>query len=408
MRALTHPGWERSLWLMVAVRLAMSASFSIALPFMPLYVMQLGVVQTSQVVIWAGAISSISFLSSALLSPLWGSVSDRIGRKVMVVRSSIAASAALMAAGLCHNVWQLFAVQAGAGIFGGFSAASMALLATQVPEERLGFALGWLATGQLVGSLLGPLAGGAIADRLHDYRSVYFTAAAAALAVTLACTAFVRESFEPVHHPRGGPSIIAQFRELMRHPALIPLLGVMLLTQGTTLAAQPVIPLLVRGLLGNAGWIATAAGFAMAVTGLADVLASPWLGKRSDVIGYRKVLIISLIGAAAFTIPQAFAPNYWSFITLRFGVGIFLGGILPAANALLARLFPREQRGQVFGLASSATFLGMFLGPLLGGLVAARFGFAALFIAIGALMLVNLVIVLALPGTPASVRTNVR
>lgn len=399
MRALPHGGWERSLWLMVAVRLAMSASFSIALPFMPLYVMQLGVLQTSQVVIWAGAISSISFLSSALLSPLWGSVSDRIGRKVMVVRSSIAASAALMAAGLCHNVWQLLAVQACAGIFGGFSAASMALLATQVPEERLGFALGWLATGQLVGSLLGPLAGGAIADRLHDYRSVYFTAAAAALAVTLACTAFVRERFEPVHHPQGSPSIVAQLRELMGHPALIPLLGVMLLTQGTTLAAQPVIPLLVRGLLGNAGWIATAAGLAMAVTGLADVLASPWLGKRSDVIGYRKVLIISLTGAALFTIPQAFAPNYWSFIALRFGVGVFLGGILPAANALLARLFPREQRGQVFGLASSATFLGMFLGPLLGGLVAARFGFGSLFLAIGALMLVNLSMVVALPRT---------
>jgi DHA1 family multidrug resistance protein-like MFS transporter len=77
---------------------------------------------------------------------------------------------------------------------------------------------------------------------------------------------------------------------------------------------------------------------------------------------------------------------------------MFLGGILPAANALAGRSFPRERRGHIFGLVSSATFLGMFCGPLAGGLIAARFDFAVLFLGVGAIMLVNLGLVIALPS----------
>lgn len=385
---------------MVFFRFATTTSLGISFPFLPFYVMQLGISNTAQVTIWSGVLSSVQFLMSAVFSPLWGVLSDRMGRKIMVVRSSAAATLALVFAGLCQNVWELFAVNTLAGIFTGFSGASMALVATEVPEERLGFSLGWLATGQLVGSLIGPLIGGALADQLHSYRAAYFVGAACSALTTVGTIVFIRERYRPVKAPVRAAPLSAQLGEIARHPTLIPLLAIMLLTQVTALAAQPVIPLVVRALVGGGAWVATAAGIAIAVSGLADVIASPWLGKRSDVIGYRRVLIISFIGAAAFTIPQAFAPNFWTFTSLRFGLGIFLGGILPSANALLARLFVPEERGRIFGLASSATFLGMFIGPLFGGLVAARFGFGSVFLLVGVLTLINLGFAFRLPEHP--------
>ena len=126
------------------------------------------------------------------------------------------------------------------------------------------------------------------------------------------------------------------------------------------------------------------------MTGLADMVSSPFLGKRSDVLGYRRVLLISLFGAALFSLPQAFAHSYWVFVAERFGVGMFVGGILPTANALIARSAPPSQRGMVLGLTASASFLGNSLGPLTGGAVAAAFGLRWVFLVTAGLLLGSL------------------
>jgi MFS transporter, DHA1 family, multidrug resistance protein len=374
---------------MVTVQAMMSFAFSVSGPFLPLYIIQLGVKPIAAVSVWAGVIASANFLLAAIFSPFWGGLADRTGRKAMVIRSCVAIAVFTALMGLVQNVWQLFAARACMGIFSGFSAAAIAMVGTAVPEESLGFSLGWMATGQLIGGLCGPLFGGFLADRLHDYRQVFFVTSAFSLAATLVCALLVREHTRPARTREGQASFWRSLREIALHPQLAPMFVVVLLAQVVAFGVQPIVPLFVRALVGNAPWIATAAGLAFAVTGLADLIASPFLGKRSDRIGYRRVLLIALCGVAAFTIPQAFVRGIAAFIALRFGVGLFLGGVLPTANALIGRLFPLERRGQVYGITSSGTFLGMFSGPLLGGVIGARFGFEAVFLTIGALALVN-------------------
>jgi MFS transporter, DHA1 family, multidrug resistance protein len=381
--------WQRTLWLMVTVQAMMSLAFSVSGPFLPLFIIQLGVTPLAKVSIWAGAIASVNFLLAAIFSPLWGGIADRTGRKAMVVRSCAAIAIFTGVMGLARNPGQLFAARACMGIFSGFSAAAIAMVGTQVPEESLGFSLGWMTTGQLVGGLIGPLLGGFLADRLGDYRLVFFATASVALAATLVTLIFVREQFKPDAPRTKRAGFWESLHEIALHRRLAPMFVVVLLAQVVAFGVQPIVPLFVRALVGNASWLATAAGLAFAVTGLADLVASPFLGKRSDRIGYRRVLLISLLGVACFTIPQAFVKGIGAFIALRFGVGLFLGGVLPTANALIGRMFPIDRRGQVFGITSSATFLGMFAGPLLGGTIAARFGFAAVFVVIGTLALAN-------------------
>jgi MFS transporter, DHA1 family, multidrug resistance protein len=374
---------------MVTVQATMSFAFSVSGPFLPLYIIQLGVKPIAVVSVWAGIIASVNFLAAAIFSPVWGGIADRTGRKAMVIRSCVAIAVFTALMGLTRNVWELFAARACMGIFSGFSAAAIAMVGTQVPEETLGFSLGWMTTGQLVGGLIGPLFGGMLSDRLHDYRQVFFATALFALAAALVTLLFVHERFRP-EKARKRLSFFAGLREVATHPRLAPMFVVVLLAQVVAFGVQPVVPLFVRQLVGSAPWLATAAGIAFAVTGLADLIASPFLGKRSDRTGYRRVLLVSLFGVAAFTIPQAFVHRIDTFIALRFGVGLFLGGVLPTANALIGRIFPVERRGQVYGITSSATFLGMFCGPLIGGTVAGRFGFEAVFLTIGSMALANL------------------
>ncbi|HEY5348205.1 MAG TPA: MFS transporter [Candidatus Lustribacter sp.] len=380
---------------MVSIQAISASAFSISTPFLPLFIQQLGVHPLSRVEEWSGIVGSINFLAAALCAPIWGAMADKFGRKAMVVRSSLGGAITSVLMGLSLNIWELTGARALMGMFGGFSSAATALVASQVPSSSLGFALGWMATAQMAGTLIGPVFGGIIADSARDYRAVYFWSAGGVALAAVVAAIFVHEDFE--RKPRGEekpPSSRRQFLEILRHPELMPLLVVLAFTQVTALALSPVVPLFVQDMVGASPYLATFAGASFAVMGIGDLIASPWLGKRSDRIGYRRIVLVCMIGVAAFTIPQAFVHNVWGFLALRFGVGLFIGGIIPTANAWIGRLFPAETRGMVYGLSYSASFAGMFVGPLFGGFLAARLGFAAVFLATGSLMLLNVIWVL--------------
>jgi DHA1 family multidrug resistance protein-like MFS transporter len=385
------PQWQQTMVLMVVMQASMAGAFSASAPFMPFFLVQLGVHPVSQVAIWAGLISGVQALTVALTSPFWGALADHVGRKAMVQRCCAATVFFYFLIALCREPWQIFAVQAISGLFGGFAAAAMTLVGTQAPEGRLGYALGWMMTGQLIGNLTGPLLGGIFVDTVHDVRLVFYVTSIGALAAGFLTTAFVREDFQRPAATRQPPMPLrAQFGEIAHHPTLLPLLFVLALGQIIVFAANPVIPIYVREIVGNVPWLGTAAGSAIAIVGVAGIVASPFLGRLGDRIGYRNVLLITLLGAAVFTFPQALTTSFWLFLTLRFGVGLFTGGIMPAANALVGSVFPRERRGRIYGITSSASYLGLATGPALGGLVGASFGVPAVFVMVGIATLLNL------------------
>jgi len=376
---------------MVCVQATMSAQNTIVTPFFPQFLEQNGVFPLSNVEYWAGAILSASALSAALFSPVWGGIGDRIGRKKMVWRSAFASAISMTLMSFCTTPWEMLALRTLAGAFVGFSTSAIALVATQAPEGRLGFALGWLSTGQISGALIGPLIGGLLVDHFHDYRGVMFYSGVFTMLFVPACVAFVHEDRATrAFAERHESSLLERLRSVAQHRDFAPMFVVIMLAQVCSIGIQPVLPLFVREVVGNVPWRTTITGAAIAVTGVAGLLSAPFLGRRSDEIGYQRVLLISLTGAACFTFPQAFVFNIWAFVALRFGVGVFLGGILPSANAIIGRIARPETRGQVYGFTSTAQFLGRFIGPLLGSAVAAHFGLSATFAFIGLLMFANL------------------
>jgi DHA1 family multidrug resistance protein-like MFS transporter len=386
-----YANWRRTLWAMVGIQFVMTASISFLSPIIPLMLPDLGVKTPQGVDIWAGVITGSTSFVAVFASPVWGRVADKYGRKLSLLRSSLAIAIFTALMGLATNVWWFFGARAVMGAFAGFSSAAIALVASQVPERRLGYALGWLSTGQLVGSLIGPVLGGVLADATGSYRAPFFCTAVATLGALALVWAVVHEDFTPTKTTAKARSMFSSLRLLTGSAGLLALFVVLLMAQFSVRTVQPVVTLFVQALVGSPPQIATLSGIAFSITGLADLVSSPFLGKRSDIIGYRKVLLICLLGATLTSAPQIFVNNYWTFVAERFAVGLFIGGILPTANALIGRSVSRENRGTIFGLTSSATFLGNSLGPLTGGTIAAGLGIRYVFVVTTVLLAVNLV-----------------
>jgi DHA1 family multidrug resistance protein-like MFS transporter len=382
--------WQQTLWAMVGIQFVMTAAINFLSPIIPLMLPGLGVESIESVDVWSGVITGSTSFVAAFASPVWGRVADRYGRKVSLLRSSFAIALFTALMGLSTTVWQFFGARAVMGAFAGFSSSAIALVASQVPERRLGYALGWLASGQLVGSLIGPVIGGVLADLTGSYRAPFFWCAGLTVTVLMLSWALVHEDFTPARGARRR-SMLGGLRLLTGSSGLLALFLVLLMAQFSTRAVQPVVTVFVQQLIGTPPQIATLAGVAFSITGLADLLSSPFLGKRSDIIGYRKVLLICLMGATLTSAPQIFVNDYWSFLAERFAVGLFIGGILPTANALIGRSVSRETRGTVYGMTASATFLGNSLGPLTGGTIAASLGIRWVFAITTLLLAANLV-----------------
>lgn len=393
------PAWRVTLWVMLAVQSLMSLSFTFLSPIMPLYLPELGVETDFHLYLWSGVLGSVASFVAAFASPIWGRMADRYGRKLMVLRSAFAISVCTVLMGLVLDVWQLLGARALMGVFAGFSAASVVLIASQVPQRKLASSLGLMSTAQLVGSLMGPVLGGALADLTGSYRVPFYVAGALSMLAFLLAWRLVPESFSPPKERGRGRSVLASMRLLVSNGAMAALVVVLLLTQFATMSVQPVVALYVQDILGDRPDLATLSGVALSVTGLAGIFAVPLLSRAADRYGEKRLVMVALAGAALMTAPQAFTQHYLLFVAERFGLGLFVGSIVPITNALIGRLTPPEERGFTYGMTSSAYFLGNSMGPITGGTVAAFVGLPWVFVVTTVLLLVGLAwVAVSVPG----------
>src|SRR4051794_21716764 len=165
-RLPTLTGWERTAWICSATQFFTLVGFGLGLPFLPMYVQELGVTQRAEVALWSGVISGSAALTMAVLAPVWGVLADRYGRKPMLVRAMLGGAVVVGAMGFVGDVWQLEVVRLIQGAVTGSQAAAAALVAASTPSSHIGFALGLVSTAVQVGNTIGPVVGGVAVDSL--------------------------------------------------------------------------------------------------------------------------------------------------------------------------------------------------------------------------------------------------
>lgn len=359
------------------------------LPFLPLYISQLGVTSHEALSMWSGLTFSVTFLISAIVSPMWGSLADRKGRKLMLLRASLGMAITILLQAFATNVWQLFLLRGVMGLTSGYIPNAMALVASQVPRERSGWALSTLSTAQISGVIGGPLMGGFIAD--HVGLRAVFCITAALLVVSFLVTLFlIKEGVRPTIKKSERLSGKAVFASLS-HPALvISLFFTTMVIQLCNGSIGPILALFIKSMVPDSSNIAFLSGLIASVPGISALISAPRLGKLGDRIGTERILMATLIFAVVLFFAMSWVTTPLQLGILRFLLGFADGAMLPAVQTLLVKYSSDQITGRIFGYNQSFMYLGNVAGPLMGATVSAMAGFRWVFIATASIVLINI------------------
>jgi MFS transporter, DHA1 family, multidrug resistance protein len=362
------------------------------IPFIPYYVEELGVADPGSQRIWSGLIVAGAPLMAAIFGPIWGALSDRIGRKIMVLRSLLAITLFVGLMGVVVAPWQMLVLRLLQGVFSGFIAAGNTLVSVSTPVERQGKVLGLLQTGLLVGLALGPLLGGVVGDGVGHRPVFYVTAGLAALAFGLVAW-LVREDPSAARRPADEAGLVrGMARDLMA--ALAPkemrlFLGSLMGFRAGLSLMIPILPVYLERIGGYpAAHRSTMASLLFVAVAVPLLLFVTLWGRRADFRGPGRTFVACAVLSAVFFPGYAWAGSALALIGIRTFQGVFLAGLMPSAYAAVARMTPASQRGATMGLTQSSMQLAMAMGPIVGGVLAAWMDLVILFYLAAGLFLI--------------------
>ncbi len=374
--------WKIVLIILSCNVLFMSASYTMLIPFLPMYlVRELGVAE-EDVSLWSGVVFSSTFIVSAVMAPIWGRMADKHGKRSMAIRAALLLSASYFLGGIVTSPEQLTMMRIFQGFAAGLWPMALAIMTLYAPKEKLGFSLGVMQGALMGGNVLGPLFGGGFAE-LFGMRLSFFAASFFLLVNALFFIFVIKEPPEPAEEKKEKASAGSLWhRPLIRHMLIYAVF-----VQMVILLIQPILTTYVAELAGNLPNLIFISGLVFSLGGFASVIAAPLWGKLGQSKGFMRTFLLSLVGAGVLFLLQGLPRSLYIFAVLQFAIGLFFAGIHPSINALLASHTPAELKGSIFGVLFSAQQMGCIIGPLLGGTVATLFGESYVFYTAGFLLL---------------------
>ncbi|MBN1936111.1 MAG: MFS transporter [Anaerolineae bacterium] len=379
--ALGRVSWQRNLVVLWIAEVLSIAGFSVVLPFLPYYVQELGITESNQVIFWSGLLTSAQAVTMALIAPVWGSLADRYGRKIMVVRAMFGGAVVMSMMGFVQNVYQLIVLRAIQGLLTGTVPAAMTLVASSTPSQRRGFALGIIQMAIYLGSTAGPFLGGFVADQF-GYRPTFWITGALLFLAGVVTSILVREDFTPIDGPVSGQKRVSLWQGIVMvfsSHALLILFGIRVLERMAIQVISPVMALFIQSIAPSDTKIATLTGTITGFASAASAVSAVFLGRLSDRVGARRVVIAcSAVSALCFAM-QSQAQTPVVLLIWRTLAGVSIGGIVASVSALQAALVPKDRYGAVYGVDTSLVAGANAVAPMIGAALTTSWGLPAAF-----------------------------
>ena len=341
--------------------------FTLVMPFLPLYVRQLGVEGTGAIALWTGLILSISPAMAALTGPIWGRIGDRIGLKPMAARATGVNCLCWLLMAFAGNVWQLFLLRGVLGLLGGFNSVSVAAVTQLSPKEKIGSVIGTLQSSQIVAAAIGPLVGGILAQSI-GITNTFFATAILMFGSFLSIMLFYQDAERrpgSVDEPEQPVD-----RSFLKHPEYVLPLILLFFIHMSVRTFNPIVPLFLEELGTAATRLAAMSGALISMAAFGEAF-SAWLsGKLSDRVELRKLIAIRLALGLLVLAPMVGVQSSGGFFVLRVALALLSGGTMTLAFGAAGRVIPGEHRGTGFSILSSTSMFGGAAGPIIAGALA--------------------------------------
>ncbi len=374
----TQVNWKRNLVVLTVVQFLSTAGFSLVYPFLPLYVRELGIATRGSLEFWAGMVFSAQAVTMMVAAPIWGTVADRRGRKLMLARATIGGALIMAAMGMVQSAEQLVILRALQGAVTGVIAATNALVAASTPREYIGTALGTSNMARWVGVAGGPIIGGLLGEAFGFRESFWITGVLLGLA-GLAVVFLVQEEFVPVTRAQRE-GFWEGYRHIIGTPGMFGLYGLTFLRSLGATLITPILALFVLGLNNSVeAGAAALTGVAIGAAAFTSALSAVFLGRVGDRYGHNRVLIGAAIAAAVLQIPQIFVTSPQQLIFFQALAGVAMGGLIPATAALMSLWSPQGSQGATYGLENSVQASARTVAPMIAAAIAAGAGYRGVF-----------------------------
>ncbi|MFF2483207.1 MFS transporter [Paenibacillus sp. NPDC058071] len=375
--------WKRNLLVLWLGVFFCSTAFSTSIPFIPLFLhTELGVEKHLEA--WSGIAFGITFLASALIAPYWGSLADKYGRKPMLIRSGFSLAALYFMTYFIHDPYLFLGLRVFQGLLAGYIPAAIAMVATNTPEEKTGYALGIMATSSATGGIIGPLIGGLVSHWLGNRESFLFSGGIVLVSALIA-TFFTKEQSFNRSAPRS--SVKEDLKHALENRTFMTLLVLTGVATFSVMILEPLLTVYVMELGADRSNASLQSGIIFSAVGIATLIAAPQWGKIGGRIGFSNVLLIGLLGGGIGNLLQFFVGGFGEFGALRFVYGLFFAGVYPALNAMIVKVTESEFRGRAFSLNQSSTQLATMLGPVIGGVLGGLIPIRWVFVVNGVLLI---------------------
>jgi MFS transporter, DHA1 family, multidrug resistance protein len=385
--AVVERSWQRNIYAVTAASFLGYTGFTLVMPFLPLFIAQLGVTDVGAIALWTGVSLGITPALTAILAPAWGRLGDRYGRKIMVERSMFSFVVFMTAMAFATRAWHVLALRAVQGLFAGYGSLSVAMAAESAPRDRMPSAIGLVQTAQRLGPGVGPVIGGVLAGVVGLRRAFIATGLFYGIGLLVVWAMYDDRAVAADHGTLDEDDTVAghvTFRNVLAFQNFMLMMGVIFGLQFVDRSFGPVLPLYVEQTGTPHARVALVSGILFSIIACTGALGHHFCGKL-----LKKFASKTVIGAGALTAALGSGLFAVSGHALVMSVsaaflGLGIGSAMTASYSAAGSVIPPRAHGAGFGMLTSASLIGMAISPFIAGVLGGT--------SIHAVFLVNLII----------------